>query len=42
MMNMLVWIRLMRVLPFLTYANKDNMALVINHFTEVLDFNRLA
>ena len=32
--------RLMRVLPFLTYANPDNMKLVINHFTEVLNFNR--
>ena len=30
----------MRVLPFLTYANKDNMALVINHFAEVLNFNK--
>ena len=32
--------RLMRVLPFLTYANPDNMRLVINHFTEVLDFDK--
>ena len=29
---------LMRVLPFLTYANRDNMELVINHFASVLDF----
>jgi len=32
--------RLMRVLPFLTYANKDNMKLVIDHFSEVLDFTK--
>ena len=31
--------QLMRVLPFLTYANRDNMELVINHFTTVLDFS---
>ena len=30
---------IMRVLPFLTYANRDNMGLVINHFTTVLDFS---
>ena len=30
---------LMRVLPFLTYANRDNMELVINHFASVLDFD---
>merc|ERR1719167_1741318 len=30
---------LMRVLPFLTYANRDNMELVINHFPNVLDFS---
>ena len=30
--------RLLRVLPFLTYANTDKMALVINHFEDVLDF----
>ena len=30
---------LMRVLPFLTYSNRDNMALVINHFSAVLDFS---
>ena len=30
---------LMRVLPFLTYANRDNMELIINHFTTVLDFS---
>lgn len=29
---------LMRVLPFLTYANRDNMELVINHFSPVLNF----
>lgn len=29
---------LMRVLPFLTYANRSNMELVINHFASVLDF----
>ena len=29
---------LMRVLPFLTYANRDNMELVINHFAPALDF----
>ena len=29
----------MRVLPFLTYANRDNMELIINHFTTVLDFS---
>ena len=30
--------RLLRVLPFLTFANADQMALVINHFADVLDF----
>ena len=30
---------LLRVLPFLTYANDDKMALVINHFEDILDFN---
>ena len=29
---------LLRVLPFLTYANTKNMELVINHFSTVLDF----
>ena len=29
---------LMRVLPFLTYANTDNMELVIHHFNPVLNF----
>ena len=29
---------LMRVLPFLAYANRDNMELVINHFNPVLNF----
>ena len=29
---------LMRVLPFLTYANTDNMELVIDHFNPVLNF----
>ena len=28
----------MLVLPLLTYANRDNMELVINHFASVLDF----
>ena len=31
---------LLRVLPFLTYANEEKMALVINHFEDVLDFDR--
>ena len=32
--------RLMRVLPFLTYADADKMSLVIRHFDDVLDFAR--
>ena len=31
---------LMRVLPFLTYANRDNMELIINHFNPVLNFSQ--
>ena len=31
---------LMRVLPFLTYANRDNMELIINHFNPVLNFTQ--
>ena len=30
--------RLLRVLPFLTYANKEKMAMIICHFEDVLDF----
>ena len=32
--------RLMRVLPFLTYANDDKMELIVSHFTEVLEFSK--
>ena len=31
---------LLRVLPFLTYANEEKMALVIKHFEDVLDFSK--
>merc|ERR1719412_722646 len=32
--------RLLRVLPFLTYANKEKMAMIICHFEDVLDFSK--
>merc|ERR1719489_216681 len=32
--------RLLRVLPFLTFANTDKMALVIGHFEDVMDFSK--
>ena len=39
-LNSLLFCRLLRVLPFLTFANADQMALVINHFSDVLEFAR--
>ena len=32
--------RLLRVLPFMTYGNDEKMALIINHFDDVLDFSK--
>jgi len=31
--------RLMRVIPFLTYACPDKMTVVLKHFEDVLDFD---